>query len=402
MSTGVCVINSNGIALAADSAGTYTSDTGNQMFYNSMDKVFSLSDKNIFGAIAYGNMSIYNISIDQLLGEFKTYIDSQAPFDDLFDVWPQFQNFIKEKYTYYRFDEAERDYCRWVLQTLIKDWGGEIKKVATETDAVAQITNILDNLRQYINTHIKISGFDINQYILSKYNDIYEEQIDIVVPELKAYADLNNRFWLLLSEYFQLLLEVESNNRTGFFFAGYGSNDAFPKCLHIEIHKIFKEKIKYTEEKRFIGNGKNSEIIPLAQNEVILTFCRGISSEFIESIPKKVNDLMVAQIDSLSSADFSDEQKGKIKNELNKCKEQLANEINLEIQTNNVQPIFDSVKLIALPEMAFLAESLVNITTLKRTFALDGKQQTVGGPTDVAILSKPNGFVWIKQKHLSA
>ena len=75
--------------------------------------------------------------------------------------------------------------------------------------------------------------------------------------------------------------------------------------------------------------------------------------------------------------------------------------INTEIQTSNIQPIFESVKLIALPEMAFLAESLVNLTTLKRTFALDGKQQTVGGPTDVAILSKPNGFVWIKQKHFS-
>lgn len=37
MSVGVCIINRNGIALAADSAGTYT---GNKMFYNSMNKVF--------------------------------------------------------------------------------------------------------------------------------------------------------------------------------------------------------------------------------------------------------------------------------------------------------------------------------------------------------------------------
>ena len=37
MSVGVCVINRNGIALAADSAGTFT---GNKMFYNSMNKVF--------------------------------------------------------------------------------------------------------------------------------------------------------------------------------------------------------------------------------------------------------------------------------------------------------------------------------------------------------------------------
>ena len=86
MSTGVCVINRNGIALAADSAGTYTSDTGSHMFYNSLDKVFSLSDKNICGAIVYGNMSLYNVSVEQVLGEFRQYIDNQPPFDDFFDV----------------------------------------------------------------------------------------------------------------------------------------------------------------------------------------------------------------------------------------------------------------------------------------------------------------------------
>lgn len=42
MSVGVCIINRNGIALAADSAGTYT---GNKMFYNSMNKVFFTFEK---------------------------------------------------------------------------------------------------------------------------------------------------------------------------------------------------------------------------------------------------------------------------------------------------------------------------------------------------------------------
>lgn len=126
----------------------------------------------------------------------------------------------------------------------------------------------------------------------------------------------------------------------------------------------------------------DSKIIPLAQGEVISTFCRGISTNFINLIPEKTNVIIMSHIDSLSSSDFSDEQKEKIKNELSNCKAQLTNEINTEIQTNNVQPIFDSVQSIALSEMAFLAESLVNITTLKRTFALDGKQQTVGGPTN--------------------
>ena len=55
MSVGVCIINRNGIALSADSAGTFT---GNKMFYNSMDKFFSLSAIKPLGAITYGNTTI--------------------------------------------------------------------------------------------------------------------------------------------------------------------------------------------------------------------------------------------------------------------------------------------------------------------------------------------------------
>ena len=82
------------------------------------------------------------------------------------------------------------------------------------------------------------------------------------------------------------------------------------------------------------------------------------------------------------------------------CKSELADAISAQIQNNNVNPIFKSVDLLPLSEMAFLAENLVNITSLKRLYSLDGRQQTVGGPTDVAIISKGDGFVWVKNKTL--
>ena len=72
MSTGVCIINRNGIALAADSAGTFT---GNKMFYNSMNKVFSLSRKNIYGVVTYGATVIHNVSIELILKEFRMFLD---------------------------------------------------------------------------------------------------------------------------------------------------------------------------------------------------------------------------------------------------------------------------------------------------------------------------------------
>ncbi len=47
--------------------------------------------------------------------------------------------------------------------------------------------------------------------------------------------------------------------------------------------------------------------------------------------------------------------------------------------------------------MASLAEALVDIASLK--LRVSKRTEVVGGPVDVATLSKGDGFVWIKRKH---
>ena len=44
-----------------------------------------------------------------------------------------------------------------------------------------------------------------------------------------------------------------------------------------------------------------------------------------------------------------------------------------------------------------MAESLVNLTSFKRH--VSSEAETVGGPTDVAVITKGDGFIWIKRKH---
>lgn len=60
-----------------------------------------------------------------------------------------------------------------------------------------------------------------------------------------------------------------------------------------------------------------------------------------------------------------------------------------------VKPIMDVVSMLPKDDLAGMAESLVNLTSFKRKVTLD---ETVGGPIDVAVISKGDGFVWIKRK----
>lgn len=63
------------------------------------------------------------------------------------------------------------------------------------------------------------------------------------------------------------------------------------------------------------------------------------------------------------------------------------------------EPFINNIVNLRVPDLAFLSESLVNMTSLKRQYSIDGFQQTVGGPTDVATICQGEGFIWIKRKH---
>ncbi len=394
MSVGVCIINRNGVALSADSAGTFT---GNKMFYNSMNKVYSLSNKYAYGAITYGATSIYNISVNQLLQEFRTYLDNRDCLDDFFDLLSVFNEFIKEKNNYFRFDVDETNSCNSLIKTLVVQWGNKIKSVINEENSEEKINVILDEFDDDIIKSLHIDNFDVSEHVNETYIRTFETNINIVIPELRQYENLKIRFWKSICKFFNLSLKRETDNPMGLFFSGYGKNDAFPKYIHIELYTVIGGITKYMVLEKFDESNSNAKIQPLAQHDVILTFCKGISNSFINYIPQKVSEIINLKIENLPEP-FSSEQKEHLKHCFSSCKNDISSAINAMVQTKNVDPILKSVQLIPLPEMASLAENLVNITSLKRTYAIDGNQQTVGGPTDVAVISKGDGFVWIKRK----
>jgi hypothetical protein len=53
--------------------------------------------------------------------------------------------------------------------------------------------------------------------------------------------------------------------------------------------------------------------------------------------------------------------------------------------------------VLPVDEMAGLAETLINLQSLKEK--VTKPSETVGGPVDVAVITKSEGLVWIKRKH---
>jgi hypothetical protein len=67
------------------------------------------------------------------------------------------------------------------------------------------------------------------------------------------------------------------------------------------------------------------------------------------------------------------------------------------IRSQSRKEIEDMVEFMPKPEMAKMAEALVNLTSIKRRVSRG--METVGGPIDVAIISQSEGFIWVRRKH---
>jgi len=66
-------------------------------------------------------------------------------------------------------------------------------------------------------------------------------------------------------------------------------------------------------------------------------------------------------------------------------------------RTAHAFPLRRVLSALPINEMAELAETLVNLQSLKEKVTKPSEE--VGGPIDVAVITKNEGLVWINRKH---
>ena len=60
-------------------------------------------------------------------------------------------------------------------------------------------------------------------------------------------------------------------------------------------------------------------------------------------------------------------------------------------------PVVSNIATLPKDELAAMAEAFVNLTKFRRRVTVE--RETVGGPIDVAVVTKGDGFVWVRRKH---
>jgi hypothetical protein len=192
---------------------------------------------------------------------------------------------------------------------------------------------------------------------------------------------------------------------TGIVITGYGRENLYPKLIELCVDGGCMDRVRHFEmAKADIKDDPDGAIVaPFAQDDTVNSFARGIDEKFIlfhAGLFTHFTDLLVTEVLKEHTTLSPDERvvaTAIIQDRINDSFEDFQEEVRDFGNEEFEKPMLEALRTAPKDTLAELAESLVSITSLRQR--VSGELETVGGPVDVALISKGEGFVWIKRKH---
>ncbi len=423
MTAEIAIINKMAVALAADSAGSV-----GRKIHKSVNKLFMLSKYEPVGVMIYENLDFMGVPWETIIklyreklgrnkfGSLMEYIDDLFGFIEMeFGSNEEDQKEYFRKVVHYKFNEIKRnlnnpDFTFNIFKEFIDKYGQEIldsdEEKRNELFSQFYIIKTCRELSKKVNKYWNNVPKEFVDETLKEYNEIIEEEI----KGLKGIA-LSKEISNHLKD---IAIYSFYDYYTGVVIAGFGDDEVFPSVYSYTVGGIVKNKLKCKlneGETDVITKDNPTSILTFAQHEMVDAFLEGVtpkyhyaSEEYLEKIfeeyPKDILEIFNEIDDDKLDEDTLVFAKEKIK-EIQEKKSELIDDYRdamESVKDEHRLPILFAVINLPIDEMALMAESMVHITSLKRKVSFD-QDESVGGSIDVAVISKGDGFVWIKRKH---
>lgn len=415
MTTEIAVINREAVALAADSAVTIG---GGEKVYNSANKLFALSAVHPIGVMIYGSAALNFIPWETIIKMYRREHGADE-YDSLSEYAKKFLNFIEDNHDlFWKINEeiavnsAIRSTFSAIKYDIIEGISEKIRQQGSISaseerviikDKIKNILEFFDSLNNYFtDSHFKPTEFR------SIYKDEIQEICDDIFQFISQKITKTSRGQLAKIASQCIQKDWFNPSSSGIVFAGFGRKDLTPDLITYDVDLLYKGKLKHQKNKsKSYGDRRpGPAILSFAQDDVIATFIDGISPSveielkgILQDTLKSYFEVVISQVKrSGNSANIDIDN---LKLEYEKHQEMLVNSYVQRServkQMNFRGPLESVVGNLPRSELAEIADSLVSLTSLKRRVSIE--TESVGGPTDVAIISKGDGFVWVKRKH---
>jgi hypothetical protein len=413
MTAEITMLNKSAIVLAADSAVTFSNDQGQRVFH-SANKLFMLSKYHPVGIMIYQNADLMNMPWESIIKIFRKSLGKQE-FPNLIDYANKFIEFFStekklfsEELQKQHFKDLSliclnmlRDQIRQAFERESKSKVQKQEPPLTPEELNKLFENLINEEWQKSQDAVVLpcfKDFKVSD-LLVKYEAILDELIKKVFEAAPLSGDARRKLKEYIINYF---IKDSFFTYTGVVIAGFGKDEIFPSYVNFQAEFVFENKLKHSA---LLHKKPQDAVLEFfAQSEKGMGFVTGIDAGLQVHAAKKLNEFKANLEDEATkklTEMFGKEKEGDIKKLLNGLLNMGATEYTTAIQTyireRSINQITQTISMLPKEELAAVAETLVNLTSFKKR--VSGEPETVGGPIDVAVISKGDGFIWIKRKH---
>lgn len=403
MTAEVVVMNKSAIALAADSKVTIGGSRMSKT-YDTVNKLFTLSKIHPVGVMIYGNADFMQYPWETIIKLYRKQRGTNS--EKTIAAWANdFKKFVENFGNISDEDKINN------LKEVTRSW---FASALDETDESAISRGISIGSEDYISLLRGVlvdrmtSFVEKDEWLSKKPASDFTKKYGFVVDEVRKdfFDDFGNDELSSVADQFisaAILFKYPSPLSSGVVIAGFGDDEYFPTVASLECDGYIGSGLKLYEESTIdVSRNMTGAMRAFAQGEMVQRFMSGIDpmlgTALMTAFGEVLKENCLEVLKKYGSARKNTEKaRAEVENAVHASMNKLLEQVKKYTSRAFSSPIVEMISLLPKDELANLAESLVALTSLKRRVSND--IETVGGAIDVALISKSDGFVWIKRKY---
>jgi len=425
MTSVVGILNKRGAAIAADSAvtrGRSKDGRREEKVTKNGNKMVRLSDVNPITVMFTGNAEYLGVSWDVIARRYRQQRGKTAQ--------PTVESAVKDFFDYIAsnsvfWDEGEcRSFLYYVIRNVFKEAVNECFDENERNDdgtmkrPSAFKKAMIRHLSKISREHKKEEGCpQFSDYSIEALREsacgIFEEFIsDKLMEDSNGFRNCcypKEVLEAVRPQLEQTVFDVLSHRldvgpSATLVFTGYGSTQEYPSLVSAVVCEGFDSRMNYSiapKDVICISDRKPVAICPFAQKDVIKSILRGIHGEWSEHALDGLRDMTNIPITDIFEPKEGEERPDfEFTRMLYEVEDQDLHDnftkAGMRMLDSNQHEWEKALEKYDLEEMAALADSLINLTGFHRILTFS--QEGVGGLVDLGVISRNEGFSWIRRK----
>lgn len=425
MTSVVGILNKRGVAIAADSAvtrGRIKSGHYKEKVTKNGNKMLRLCEADPISVMITGNADFLRTPWDVIIRRYRQlhgkdrHLTVVAATHDLFHFIQSESVFWDRRACDRHLGDLAQDGFKDILQRLIEEnerkMDGTLRRPRAFVKSFVKTCNSFQKQYAREGKCPQFMDYTLEDFRLASkvvLDSFFQEQSEDNCNGFPHYCFPNEVLHDIRPAFEELLWMTLSCRNDGessatLVISGFGQDQIYPSLVSVNVCEGFDRRVCYhIREKDIIdiSDERPVAICPFAQKDVIKALLRGIHIGWSDSVCSafyKMNDF--SRNDVFNPFPEETPPDSEFYRMLSEIK---TGDLNVRFirdgnrKLDSIQRVWEkSLVDYDLADMASLADSLIDLTGFHRilTFSTEG----VGGPVDVAVISKNDGFTWIRRK----